>query len=80
MSSHLKHPRTGGRAQTAVLVEAEDDIHQSLKLLEGIVNTLSLPVEALKVILRVVFLLMRALAGINRAKEINRCDSSSGEE
>lgn len=70
MGKHRQLP--GGYVQTAELCEAERDVNEAMSVMQTIVNTVSLPAQALTLMLKVVFLLVRALASIHSAREIAR--------
>lgn len=62
----------GGYAQTEKLCDAERDINEAMSTMQLIVNTITLPAQALTLMLKVTFILFRALTSIQRARDISR--------
>jgi hypothetical protein len=62
----------GGYTQIADLCDAERDVTEAMTAMQALVNAVALPVQALTVMLKVVFLLVRATTAIHRAREISR--------
>lgn len=69
----------GGYQQTADLCEAERDVNEAMSLMQGIVNTVKLPAEALVLMLKVTFILVHALSAIHRARAVTKNTSSEEE-
>lgn len=68
----MTKPLPGGNNYTAELCEAERDVHEAMSLMETIVKTVTLPAQALTLMLKVTFILFRALSSVQRAREISR--------
>lgn len=78
MGKHRQLP--GGYTQVADLCEAERDIHEAMGIMELIVKTVTLPAQALTLMLKVTFVLFKALTSIQRARDIARGARGQGSE
>ena len=68
----MSKPLPGGYNQVADLCEVERDVNEAVGLLQVLVNTVKLPAEALTLLLRIMFVMFKALTSVQRARHISR--------